>query len=355
MSTVDKKGKGNKRTGVVKLPDTMTWIKQPNKVTKMGYDFTVLQLRVFLSILVELQGHMEEVIQGKEVEQLNLFQRSKGDSIRLTIPIKKFGVTPDKYNELKMAMRKIAAIPVELDARDPESGKEYWVVKGLFTAYIPKEKYSREVIIEIEKPIAKYLLDTKPGWSKFMYEIVNQSNNKYTFRIYILISSWKRKGGLRIPYADFRKMLGIGDRYAEYKDLYKRVIKPAYDELFEKADCWFEMAEVEKKGKEVTHLNFKIIKIMTEQERKIYDAKSDQLINWCKTHHQFKDHHLKALYMILNEETINPLHTKAAMLTGSIDTAKVKNVADYVLKALQNEVAAFFESEDVETEAIMLE
>ncbi len=345
-----KKGKGNKRTGMVRLPETITWIKQPNKVTKMSYDFTVFQLRIFLGILVDLQSHIEEVISGKEVTQLDLFQRSKGDTIRLTIPIKNFGVTPDKYGDLKVAMRKLATIPVELDCQDPDSGTEYWVVKGLFTAYIPKEKYSREVIIELDKPIAKYLLDTKPGWSKFKYEIVNQSNNKYTFRIYILISSWKRKGGLRIPLADFRKMLGLENKYSEYKDLYKRVIKPAYDELFEKSDCWFEVGEVEKKGKEITHLNFKIIKIMSEQERKIYDSKSDQVINWCKQHFKFEDKHIKALYKLITEDTINILHTKVALLSNTLKTDTINSVPEYVLRALQNEVAAYLE---IETEAVL--
>ena len=53
----------------------------------------------------------------------------------------------------------------------------------------------------------------------------------------MLISSWKEKGGFSIYVDRFRKFLKLEDKYPEFKDLYKRVIRPVYDDLFEQADC----------------------------------------------------------------------------------------------------------------------
>ena len=44
----------------------------------------------------------------------------------------------------------------------------------------------------------------------------------------MLISSWKEKGGFSIYVDRFRKFLKLEDKYPEFKDLYKRVIRPVY-------------------------------------------------------------------------------------------------------------------------------
>lgn len=100
------------------------------------------------------------------------------------------------------------------------------------------------MVVEIEKEVAKRLMETEKNergipinYTRLAYEIIMRSKNKYTPRIYEMISSWKKKGGFVIALDEFRSRLMLGDKYTTYKDLKARVIKPAYDELYDKADC----------------------------------------------------------------------------------------------------------------------
>ena len=73
--------KGHARTNLpVKLPDNPTWIKQPNIITLMSYDFNTLNIRVLITVIEKIQTAVEESIQhfvkkdGIGFEQLALFE-----------------------------------------------------------------------------------------------------------------------------------------------------------------------------------------------------------------------------------------------------------------------------------------
>jgi plasmid replication initiation protein len=107
-----------------------------------------------------------------------------------------------------------------------------------------------------------------------------------------LISSWKSKGGFTISIADFREMLMLGDKYPTYKDLKARVIKPAQDELFEKADCWFNCNTRDfeiRKGRTVTQLHFKVI---VPDLKQLKEVKKQKIIEMLRIHFGFKEEHL---------------------------------------------------------------
>lgn len=133
--------KGLPRTNQpVILPENPTWIKQSNIVTLMSYDFKTLQMRVLISLIEKIQGAIEESITKKvSVEQLTLFQEFKDkEKIFFTLKYKDLGITPDQYPDVRLALKHLATIPVEFDAKDPTTGADSWAVTGLFKAYIPK-------------------------------------------------------------------------------------------------------------------------------------------------------------------------------------------------------------------------
>ena len=112
----------------------------------------------------------------------------------------------------------------------------------------------------------------------------------------MLISSWKEKGGFSIYVDRFRKFLKLEDKYPEFKDLYKRVIRPVYDDLFEQADCWFEMAEVYRNSGDTQpyKLNFKVIKsALSKKEEELLKGQKKMITNFCSLHFAMKDEHLQ--------------------------------------------------------------
>lgn len=203
--------KGHPRTNLpVKLPENPTWLKQPNVVTLMAGDFKTVQIRILIAVIEKLQDVIELSIQhldkyGTSIpcEQLSLFQEYS-DRIRVDIAYRDLGVNPDQYKEVKSMVRKLISIPVELDVKDPITGEDSWSITGLFTkANIPKTPYSRGFSLEMDREVAKVFINVDRGFTRYIKEIALRAQSRYTIRMYMLISSWKEKGGFLSMWIDF--------------------------------------------------------------------------------------------------------------------------------------------------------
>lgn len=339
-----KERKGMKRSNKpVVLPNNPTWLKQPTLITMLSADFNTLHLRILISLVDKIQNSIEQSIKNVPMQQLSLFKEQQfGDRIMVVIPTKDFGVTPDSYPELRKALLQLATIPVELDTKDPISGAESWYVSGLFKAYIPKEKHRRTITIEIDLNVAKALVNVEKGFTKYIKEIAFQSQSKYTVRMYMLISSWKDKGGFAITLDKFRKWLKLENKYSKYKDLYKRIIRPVYEELFEKANCWFEVAEVYKEGEsEPYKLNFKVIRAaLTIQEEEYLRVQTRALVTMLERHLKFEEKHIKQILPFLNVSNVNSASNKVVQLCDYVQEhwQEITSIPDYCTASLIKEL-----------------
>lgn len=359
--------KGKERTNLpVKLPDHTTWLKQPNIITLLSYDFKTLQIRILISIIEKLQSSIEQSINKVAFEQLSLFKEfNDKNKLLLSIPTKDFGIGPESYPELRAALREMASIPVEFDAEDPVTGADSFAISGLFKAYIPKESHSRSITIEIEKQVAKNLVNVDRGYTKFIKEVAFKTQSKYTVRFYMLISSWVDKGGFSITIAKFRKWLKLENKYKDYKDLYKRVIRPVYEELFENANCWFEVAEVYKgeTDTEPHKLRFKVIRAAyTYKEKEYMKSHTNQLKEMLRTHFKMEDKHLNKIIPLLNLSNINVVINKVIFLREHLmkHAKDITSIPDYCTGAILNTINEPFDTigivgdsleEEVETDA----
>src|ERR1035437_4880301 len=146
------------------------------------------------------------------------------------------------------------------------------------------------------------------GYTNFAYEIAFNAKNKYSARIYQLISRWKDKGGFKMSIDEFRDWLVLGDKYTNFAQLKRRIIDPAYKELYKKADTWFEVAKVEKEGKAVKYLHFKII---TVEELGTFNKKKDQILNMLKMHFGFTaDHITKVMPVLMAAHNLSRIEMK---------------------------------------------
>ncbi len=338
-----KERKGLERTNKpVVIPNNPTWLKQPTVFTMLSGDFNTLHLRILISLVEKVQDSIEQSINNIPTTQLSLFKKDKvqNNKIVLTIPTKDFGVEPQNYKRLRQALLKLASIPVEIDAKDPVTGADSWAVSGLFKAYIPKETHRRHISIEMEKNVARMLVNVEKGFTKYIKEVAFQTQNKYSVRIYMLISSWRDRGGFSITLEKFRKWLKLEDKYPEYKDLYKRVIRPVYVDLFEKANNWFEVAEVYRPGEtEPYKLNFKVIRsALTIQEEEYLKSRIKQIEGLAFRHLRMQDKHMQEIIPLITIQNAKQATEKVLSLHQYISNNKVTSIPDYCTKALINEL-----------------
>ena len=334
----------------VQLPRNPIWLKQSNLITLMNMDYSVIQLRTLICVVEKIQGIMEEVLLGRQFEQLSLFPELQSHG-KLTLMIKyaDLGVKPYQYRDVKSMLKELATIAVELDSKDPISGDACWTIKGLMTPYVRENAYSKFFTIDVDKDIVKLFLEINCGFTKYMKQIAFRSQSKYTIRIYSLISAWKMKGGFSIRLDKFRKWLGLQSKYPSYNDLFRRTIKVAYEELYENADCWFEVAEVYEGpfSKEPYKLNFTVVStLLIESEKVIYYKSLESIGNMLRNHLFMSEQKISRIVKMISPENIQSAILKLTELISYVkgNGNKIKHPDEYCEKSM----TAFLMQEEID-------
>ena len=329
------------------LPEIKNYIYQPNRVTNSIYTYSLIQEKLLNAVIFYLQDAVKLSLKGQDYEQLTLWKDfSKESRIIIHIPLREISI-PQHYDYVKNALKKLASMIVEIPYIEQETGKPWQKIRGLLSADIPdKSEYSSHIKILIDKDVAELLikidqnnLQQPINYTRFIYEIAQGASNKYTPRIYKLLCSWKKKGGFVISLDEFRRWLGIEEKYKEFDNLKKWILLPAQNELYEKADCWFNCKESDftiRDGKKITHLNFKIItpELIEEEEKR-----KDYILNLLRTHFSFTDKHIDQIRPIFDKANTTEIIRKISELKNyHLDNInKIGDITGYAIKSLLNQ------------------
>lgn len=344
--------KRNKKAAIM-LPELQDIaVKQPNRVTNAKYSYTLIQEKVFTFVIYELQEYIKRSMKGESVAQMNIFQR-ESDNIEVILPLKYIG-RPSQYPLIRQSTEQICKVLVVLNDLE----KKERSVTGLFSQVTSPEENKRSnlIRIEIKKSVAQLLMQIDYNYNHrnnisqaeeyttFLLSVVQQSKNKYTPRIYKMISQWRKMGAFKITLEKFRARLGLNTgQYENFNDLKKRILVPVQEELKAHADIWFNVGDNDFEitdGKKVTTLNFFII------SHSVVETRKKKLII---LHNSIRDAFgMSGKYMELVDEVLaqcddrkliqvaDKIRTVAERIAK--DTGRVKNipnVAAYVLKSLK--------------------
>lgn len=336
-----------KRKKVIMLPAVKSYIYQPNRITNAIYDYSLIQERIFNTVMYHLQDAITISRKGADYTQLTLFKDfERSDSIAFKIPLKDIAI-PQNYEYVKKAIEQLAGIVVSIPYIDEKTQKAFKHVAGLLKANIPETgDRSSTIEIIIDKHVAKMFIEIEKNpngqpinYTRFIYEIAQRASNKYTSRIYKLICSWKKKGGFTISLDEFRTWIGIEDKYRQYNEIKKRILIPVQKELFEHADCWFNCDTEDfttKQGNHVTHLNFKVISPeLIEEDNK----KKDYALHLLRTHFKMETKHIDQIQPIFEYADIQSILLKITQLREYYmdNVSKIAEIAPFAVKSLLNE------------------
>jgi plasmid replication initiation protein len=101
-----------------------------------------------------------------------------------------------------------------------------------------------------------YLTQLKGQFTYVVVKNVSRLSSAYSIRIYELIQQFRKTGDRTIALDDFRSMLLIEDKYLQYKDLNKLLLKPCIQELNEKSDLSVTVEPI-KQSRKVVALRFR--------------------------------------------------------------------------------------------------
>lgn len=302
-------------------------------------------------MIKELQSAILANMNGQNWVQLNLFPSNNDGMIRVPIRLKDI-TKPYSYKEAYTATLELSRLSIRLPSN---IGKDYICIATLFPRVeLPKMVNGKSIMyVELFTSAARKLIEIdktgsgKPGFfTKYLYEVAMNARCKYTYKIYMIICSWKSKGGFRITLDELKERLGLNkDEYKEYREFKKRILLPVQKDLQNKSDCWFNCAAddfEQRKNNKVIFLNFKII-IPAPVE--VINERIDHIKYLLRTHFDFQQHHIAALKDFFNSindvKMIEEVLLKIQDLNGWMVSKRgtkhqVEQVQLYVIKSLKN-------------------
>ena len=331
--------RGLPRTNKIILPDCRTWLSLSNFIATMSSDYSMMQLKIIILIIERMQSDISKAINHQE---LDLFGGQNKNSITVDIDYKSLGIESNKYGYVRKLATQMVSTPVTFDVENPETGERGWLCTGFISSvYIPS-KYSRSFSVEIRKEVVDILLKVDKGFTQFIKEIAFNASSKYTIKMYLLISSWRTKGGFSIDMGKFRKWLLLEDKYKDYKDLYKRVIRPVYEELFEHSNCWFEVAEVYRPTDSQPYkLNFKVVRQpLSQKDKEMLELKKKNIATMCERHLGMSRKQIDDILSIVDLSNVDRATNKIVDLGQYLQKhiGDINDVSEYCYKSLKREI-----------------
>ena len=325
-----------------------TWLLQPIAVTMMRHDYSLIQVRILVSIVESLQSILHGILNNKRSPQLDLFKTKELDEdgrMPIKLPFKELGVDPNHYPQLRTSLKMLAAIPVEIPYKTSE-GRKYTKATNLCDVYIPEDRsYNKYAILKLDRSVAERLVSLDFGYHRLGKQIVFACKNRYTQRIYMFIESWVDKGRTVIKTLEFRKMLRLENNYKKFSDFCRRVLEPAKQELKELADkgfcdCYF---NYEKKydhgqrGGEPDELVFQIFRAknkMDAQLEQMNEMQRRQFQQMLIQYFDFTQPNAKSMAERITAELYPLAMQKLMDLRQRFNTTYVKDKAAYTFKSL---------------------
>ena len=124
---------------------------------------------------------------------------------------------------------------------------------------VKKLKGEGAITLTWSDEVLKYICQLQSRFTTYKLRNIATLQSSHSIRIYELLMRFNATGERIIFLDDFKSALGILDKYEQFKDLNKWVIKPAIKELNQRSDLTIKFETI-KKGRSVKALSFEFKK-----------------------------------------------------------------------------------------------
>jgi len=135
-----------------------------------------------------------------------------------------------------------------------EETELYWIQEK-----VKKIKGEGMVKLVWSDKVLKYISQLRSRFTTYKLHNIANLQSGYSIRLYELLMKFNKTNERVIYLDDFKSALGISDKYSDFRDLSKRVLKPSVSELNKKSNLIIEYETI-KRGRSITALSFEFKK-----------------------------------------------------------------------------------------------
>lgn len=211
-------------------------ISKSNALNEASYRLTLQEQRLILACVAPIDSR-----QGTTKKEVKITASEYAEYFQLDMK--------NAYRELYKAADGLYNRSIKLKGVD-EDIELRWVQKKVL-----KTKGEGTVTLLFSDEIINYISGLKSHFTSYKLRHVSNLKSAYSIRLYELLIQFKKTGERTIHLDELRDLLGTDNKYPQFRDFNKRIIKPAIAELNTKSDLTIEM-ETEKRGRTIHSITF---------------------------------------------------------------------------------------------------
>jgi plasmid replication initiation protein len=214
-------------------------VRQHNAITTARYEYSELQLDIFLYLLSMLKTDKKDALYEIVVKDLS------------AVTGKEY-----KYGYLRKATEEMGSRMFEVSTL--KSYEQLWMFQRV--KYVIGEG---RIEIEFANPIKPYLFDLKDNFTSFQLYAALRLGSKYAKRIYALCSQWKDKGQTQtFSLNEFKKMLALIDdkgneQFERLSDFKRYVLDASVKQINQRTDLEIGYT-LQKRGRSFNSVTFTV-------------------------------------------------------------------------------------------------
>lgn len=218
-------------------------VYKSNALVEAQYRLSIAEQRIMLACISQVrrdQSLTDEVLYSVSAAEIAAMSNTS---------------TKQAYRELEKAALRLKRREVRLIQEPNGQGhKRKVMVTGWVQTIIYVEEEGR-VELRFTKDMLPYLTLLTEQFTRYALADVAQMTSAHGIRLYELLSQWRSAGEREVEIGWFRQTLQLEDKYPAIKDLKRRVIEPAIEQINELSPLWVKW-EQRKTGRRVSHLKF---------------------------------------------------------------------------------------------------
>lgn len=229
----------------------------------------------------------------------------------LSLEVKEFtellGTGTDRYGEIREVVRELRKKEVIIDAPGGE------IITGWLSSIQNKDGV---IELEFSQKLIPYLLQLKECFTRYQLKNILYLKNKYSIRIYELMKQYQTIGHRQFTIEELKDLLMIGDKYSEFKDFNKYVIKATMEEINTHTDINIDI-KLLKRGRKVVAVKY------------IIQSKEQEYINYLNENYPIKQFKIQCG---LDKENFNSKQVIELfeIATDVLEDAEQEQLFDYI-------------------------
>lgn len=229
-------------------------IYKANALVEASYRLSLYEQRIVLACIAQVRR--DESLTDQQLYTVSAQQIAEMTGTKLGTA----------YQNLKAASERLFERRVTL--HEPPNGKSGGKVR--LTRWVQEVVYQEDqgtVSLRFSQPMVPYLSQLSAQFTRYALADVAKMTSAHAIRLYELLCQWRDAGKREVELTWFREALQLEDRYGNIRDLKRRVIEPAVEQINEHSPMWVKWSQ-RKTGRRVSHLVFTFGEKASEKPQK---------------------------------------------------------------------------------------